>query len=140
MAGDKSVILVVDDDDDFLAITRHALKSAGYDVVCCLDPQAALDILATTPCDLVISDLIMTCLDSGFTLARQIKEDPRFARLPVVIATSARSASGYDFRPRGPEDLAQMHADAYLEKPVPRDVLLKTVADLLSKAAQRSNP
>ena len=53
----------------------------------------------------------------------------------MVIATSARRAAGYDFRPRGPEDLAQMHADAYIEKPVPRELLLRTIAGFLTGRA-----
>ena len=54
--------------------------------------------------DLVITDLMMTSLDSGFLFARAIKEDPRYADIPVIIATSVSSALGLDFRPRTDEE------------------------------------
>lgn len=138
MAGAKSVILLVDDDGDFLAITRHILQAAGYDVVCCQDPADALGILDRQPCDLVITDLMMTCLDSGFSLAQKIKADPRRKGMPVIIATSARSTSGFDFRPRGREDLEHMHADAYFDKPLPRQLLIKTIEELVKTPSQGS--
>ena len=50
--------------------------------------------------DLVISDLMMTAYDSGFSFARSIKEDPAFAGIPVILSTSVSSAMGLDFRPR----------------------------------------
>ena len=46
---------------------------------------------------------MMTSLDSGFFFARTIKEDPRYAGIPVIIATSVSSALGLDFGPRSDE-------------------------------------
>lgn len=136
MVGATKTILVVDDDGDFLAITSHVLEAAGYRVVCSSEPEKVPAILGDRPCDLVITDLMMSCLDSGFSLARQIKQDTRTRDLPVIIATSARSSAGLDFRPRSRTDLEQMFADAYLDKPVPKDVLLKTIDDLLNPCSK----
>jgi len=85
--------------------------------------------------DLVITDLMMTSLDSGFFFARTIKEDERYADVPVIIATSVSSALGLDFRPRTDEDRAHMHADAYFDKPLDPARLLDTIRDLLGAAA-----
>ena len=63
---------------------------------------------------------MMTTLDSGFLFARSLKEDERYAGIPVIIATSVSSALGLDFRPRTDEDRANMYVDAYFDKPLDR--------------------
>ena len=92
--------MIVDDDYDFLEINRMILERAGYRVVTAAEPKQALVRMEEEKPDLVITDLMMTSLDSGFFFARTIKEDPRYAGIPVIIATSVSSALGLDFRPR----------------------------------------
>jgi two-component system phosphate regulon response regulator PhoB len=130
-----ALILIVDDDYDFLEINRMILEKAGYRVVLAAEPKQALVRMAEEKPDLVITDLMMTSLDSGFFFARTIKEDPRYANIPVIIATSVSSALGLDFRPRTDEDRAQMHVDAYFDKPLDTTRLLSTILDLLGQTA-----
>ena len=127
------LILLVDDDLDFLEINRHILEPKGYRVVCNTDPQSAWKRLETEKPDLIITDLMMANLDSGFSLARQVKQDPRLANVPIIMATAITSQAGLDFRPRTPEDLAAMSIDAYFDKPIPPQKLLDKVAELLSR-------
>ena len=116
--GEAALILIVDDDYDFLEINRLILERAGYRVVTAAEPKQALLRMEQQKPDLVMTDLMMTSLDSGFYFARTIKEDPRFTGIPVIIATSVSSALGLDFRPRTAQDKAQMHVDAYFDKPI----------------------
>lgn len=125
------LILLVDDDPDFLAINRHILEPAGYRVVTAEDPQAAWALLVEQHPRLVVTDLMMQDLDSGFSLARRIKEDERFRQVPVIIVTGVGSQAGFDFRPQRPADLRAMSADAFLTKPVKPAELLQKVAALL---------
>ena len=129
-------ILLVDDDVDFLDATSCILQSAGHRVVCCHDAASALDTLASERCDLVITDLMMNTLDAGFSLAEAIKGDPAHAGVPVIIATSASSVSGFDFHPRSGDDLKHMHADAFFDKPLPREPLLRKISELLNQPHQ----
>ena len=124
---DSALILIVDDDYDFLEINRMILEKAGYRVVTAAEPKQALSRMEEERPDLVITDLMKTSLDSGFLFARAIKEDPRFAGIPVVIATSVSVALGLDFRPRTHEERAQMDVDAYFDKPLDTDRLLSTI-------------
>ena len=135
MPGDAPLILLVDDDDDFLDINRHILEPNGYRVTCANDPQTAWQRLTDETPALVITDLMMSSLDSGFSFARQIKQDPRFRNLPVIIATAVSSQAGLDFTPRTPDDLAAMNADAYFSKPVNPKQLLESVAKLIARSA-----
>ncbi|MFB3892829.1 MAG: response regulator [Phycisphaerae bacterium] len=133
MAGAKATILLVDDDVDFVQMNRHVLEAAGYAVLCSYDPQEAMKLLADGKPDLVITDLMMKSLDSGFQFSRQVKADDRFKNVPVIIATSVTSAMGMDFRPRTQQDLAAMGVDAYFDKPIPPKALLAKVEELLSR-------
>lgn len=133
MATDKpALILIVDDDYDFLEINRLVLERAGYRVATAVDPAQALRKMAVAKPDLVITDLMMTSLDSGFSFARTIKEDPAYAGTPVILATSVSSALGLDFRPRSDEEQAQMHVDFYFDKPLDPGRLLAKITELLA--------
>ncbi len=128
----SALILIVDDDYDFLELNRMVLEREGYRVATAAEPKQALALMEKERPDLVITDLMMTTLDSGFLFARSIKEDERFADIPVIIATSVSSALGLDFRPRTEEEQADMHVDAYFDKPLDRARLLATIAELLA--------
>jgi CheY-like chemotaxis protein len=130
-----ALILIVDDDYDFLAINRHILEKAGYRVVTASEPSEALARMRSEKPDLVITDLMMTSVDSGFSFSASIKDDPKFAGVPVIISTSVSSALGLDFRPRSEEDLQKMHVDAYFDKPLDARLLLDKVAELLGKGS-----
>jgi CheY-like chemotaxis protein len=133
--GEATTILLVDDDKDFLELERRILESRGYRVVCFSDTRAALAALNARPQTvkpaLVVTDLMMTGLDSGFTFARALKADPRTAGLPVIIVSAVSSQKGFDFRPRTAADLAAMGADAFFDKPVAPEALLDKVKELL---------
>jgi CheY-like chemotaxis protein len=130
-----ALILIVDDDYDFLAINRHILEKAGYRVVTASEPSEALARMQSEKPDLVITDLMMTSVDSGFSFSATIKDDPKFAGVPVIISTSVSSALGLDFRPRSEEDLQKMRVDAYFDKPLDARLLLDKVAELLGKGS-----
>lgn len=139
-ARESALILIVDDDYDFLEINRLILERAGYRVVTAAEPKQALVLMQEEKPDLVITDLMMTSLDSGFFFARTIKEDERYADVPVIIATSVSSALGLDFRPRSDRERAEMHVDAYFDKPLDPVRLLTTIGELLGAAGTPSAP
>ncbi|MBM4084693.1 MAG: response regulator [Planctomycetes bacterium] len=125
------IIMLVDDDPDFLEMNQHILEGAGYAVQCCADPQTALQKMAGQRPSLVVTDLMMKSLDAGFSFARQIKQHARLKDVPVVIVTAVSSQRGFDFRPRTADELAAMCADAFFEKPVAPETLLNKVRELL---------
>ena len=133
MTGDQALILIVDDDYDFLEINRFILEGAGYDVVTATNPAEARERIATRTPALVITDLMMTSVDAGFAFAAQLKSDPRTAGVPIVISTSVSSQLGLDFRPETDADLAKMNVDAYFDKPIDAQALLAKVEELLGR-------
>ncbi|MGD8451732.1 MAG: response regulator [Phycisphaerae bacterium] len=134
MSAEAPLILLVDDDIDFLEINRHILEPQGYRVECCTDPEEAWERIHRQPPALLITDLMMSNLDSGFSLSRRVREEPALASLPIIIVTAVSSQCGLDFHPRRPEDLKAMGVDAYFDKPIPPKALVAKVAELLGKA------
>lgn len=127
----RPLILLVDDDVDCHEINRTYLEAAGFRVQCCFDPEEALVAMQREKPDLVVTDLMMSSLDAGFGFARRIKEDPSFQSIPVIVLSAVSTQLGYDFRPRTAADLAAMHADAFLSKPVSAKVLIGKIRELL---------
>jgi chemosensory pili system protein ChpA (sensor histidine kinase/response regulator) len=128
-------VFIVDDDRDFLELQERMLSSQGYRVTCFSNPEAALGALRAADAaelpGLLVTDLMMSALDSGFSLARAMKADPRLARIPVIVVSAVASQKGFDFRPRTPADLAAMNAEAFFDKPVSPQAFLSRVKELL---------
>ena len=132
----KKTVLLVDDDDDFLEMMRDVLASNGYRVLCAGSPEEALRSMETEGVDLVITDVMMDSVDSGLSLSRRIKSDPRFRHTRVAIATAISSQRGFSFAPRTPADLQEMCADDYFPNPIVPELLLAKIAALLRDRSQ----
>ncbi len=129
----KRKVLIVDDDIDFLKMYKQILETRGYRVLCCSDPREALEHMEKERPGLVITDLMMKTLDSGFSFSEKIKKDQRFIDIPVVIVTAVGSKRGFDFSPQTSEELEAMHADAYFEKPIAPGALIAKIEELLEE-------
>jgi len=137
MNVDMPLIVVVDDDGDTLEVYRRVLETVGFRVSLFVDPEEALEQMRIEPPSVLITDLMMSSVDSGFELSRAVKSDPRLSSLPVIVATAVARRRGFDFRPRSDEDLKAMNIDAFFSKPVDPMALIKAVQALIVSGAQR---
>lgn len=119
----RSRILLIDDDRDFVEATSLVLASA-YDVDVAYDGQVGLSQARQTRPDLIILDVIMPGGD-GFQVCDQIRADPILSEVPVIFLTSL--PSGLDL----PDLVGEPCHGDYLEKPVRPAELLKRVQQLL---------
>lgn len=118
-------ILVVDDSITTRTLEKNILEAAGYNVKVATNGMEALGLLVSNNLpNLVVSDVNMPRLD-GFGLTRRIKQDSRYADLPVILVTSLDT----------PADKAQgieVGADAYIVKGnFDQSTLLETVEQLI---------
>lgn len=82
----RSIVLVVDDAPDNLALMQGLLKEV-YRVKGARNGERALAIARAEPRpDLILLDLMMPDMD-GFEVCRQLKADPHTAGIPVIILT-----------------------------------------------------
>ena len=105
----KQKVMVVDDSETTRRFVMFALRARGLHVVTAEDGQEALETLANTPVDLVITDLNMPKLD-GYGLVQALRADGDYHSLPVIILSSLSSREDID---RGMD----LGATAYLTKP-----------------------
>lgn len=85
--ADGPKILVVDDELDVLLLCRVNLEYEGYHVLEAKDGYEALRKVREDPPDLVLLDVMMTGMD-GWQVLSQLKSDPKFASIPVIMLTA----------------------------------------------------
>jgi two-component system, response regulator len=131
MSSDEVDILLVDDSQDDVDLTLHALRSESLanSVFIARDGEEALDFLFCSgphsqrsferPPKLVLLDLKLPKVD-GMQVLEQVKNDPRTKTIPVVLMTSSREErdmfTGY-----------KLGANSYLQKPVDFEQFRKMV-------------
>jgi PAS domain S-box-containing protein len=123
-------MLVVDDVAANRFLLREILESSEYVVEEAADGVEALAVLDRLPVAVVISDALMPNMD-GFRLCLELRKNPKFERLPVVIYTSTYNSAG-------DRALAEkVGANAYLVKPAPREAILATITEAVHAAETR---
>lgn len=125
MAENYSKILLVDDEPGLRDAVQAYLEEEDFAVNVAASADAAWELLAKDPPDLVISDIMMPQVD-GYQFLKRLREDERFQALPVVFLTARGMTSD---RIQGYE----AGCDAYLPKPFEPDELVAIVKNLLSR-------
>ena len=116
MSTTKPLILVVDDEPQYVYLIKLNLEARGYRVSVGDNGEAAVALAAEQQPDLVILDLMMPMLN-GFEACRQIRQ---FSTVPIIMLTAkaeeADKIKGLD-----------AGADDYVTKPFSIDELLARV-------------
>ncbi len=110
--------MTVDDSRTMRDMVAFTLRGAGFEVTQAEDGKQALTMLASTPVDVVITDLNMPVMD-GVTLIRALRADPKFRALPILMLTTesdptkkaegrTAGATGWLVKPFNPEKLVDV--------------------------------
>lgn len=113
-------ILVVDDERDIREILMEVLQDEGYEMLGARDGMAALQLLADSELDLLITDTMMPHLD-GLGLIRAFRDRPEFRDTPVIVLSAGT-------RP----DLDGLGRATFMPKPFDLTEFLDTVAESLT--------
>ncbi|MDD5437064.1 MAG: response regulator [Candidatus Omnitrophica bacterium] len=82
---EKILILLVDDEPDFLEIMSPVIENWGYSVIKAACGRDALDLMTTAKPDIIILDYMMPEMDGVATL-RKIREIDK--KIPVIMFTA----------------------------------------------------
>lgn len=123
MSEKRKMILVVDDEETVLFISRMAMKSAGYDVTTSSSAVEALHQLETLEPDMILLDVMMPDMN-GYALCREIRKHPKTKKTPILMVTALRSQADN-------EDAHENGANGFLNKPVKQEDLLKKIQQFI---------
>ncbi|MFO7973856.1 MAG: response regulator [Candidatus Hydrogenedentota bacterium] len=122
-------ILIIDDDADFRDACKLILESAGFAVAEADDPEEGLKKVEAENPDLVILDVLMPREYEGFEVARRIREELGMHDVPILMLSAVHDVkkTPYRFEPSQP----YLPVQAFLDKPVAPETLLRKVQDML---------
>src|SRR5512133_3123149 len=77
-------ILIVEDEPKILHLVREVVSAAGFEVCTACNGENALEQAALEQPDLVILDILLPGVMSGYDVARRLRE---FSDVPIVMLT-----------------------------------------------------
>jgi len=117
----RSSLLIVEDNQEFRLYLAREFNEE-YNVFLAANGKMAIEILQSQRIDLVVSDIMMPVMD-GCELCNEIKSNPEFSHIPVILLTAV---VGTETR----IETLQVGADGYIEKPFPIELLRANIANL----------
>jgi CheY-like chemotaxis protein len=133
-------ILIIDDDPDMVLAARLCLEAAGHAVFAAANGREGLRRLEEVDPDLIILDVMMDTSTEGFQLVLRLRSaDPgsplaAYAQIPILMLTAVHSTTDVRFKP----DDDYLTVDAFVDKPIDPDQLVKQVDALLAEKSARS--
>jgi two-component system, OmpR family, alkaline phosphatase synthesis response regulator PhoP len=124
----KENILIIEDEEDLLALVHYNLTKEGYRVTCAASGEEGIKAARANPPDLILLDLMLPGMD-GLEVCRTLKRDAGLGQVPVIMMTA-----------RGEEaDVVaglELGADDYVTKPFSPRILISRVRAVLRRGKQ----
>ncbi|MGB7845472.1 MAG: response regulator [Candidatus Acidiferrum sp.] len=119
-------VYFIDDSATMREVIKIAFRRESINVITCADAASALGQFEEHPPDVVITDVIMPDQD-GYSVCSQIKQNPQFAKTPVILMSGVVNKSVAD-------RAVAVQADELVRKPFQPQELIGRVRNLLNAA------
>ena len=123
-------IIVVDDYQEIRDSLQAILEGRQYTVITAADRAEGMEKIKTEKPDLAILDVMMSTWQDGFEMSRELKKDPDFKDMPILMLTGVKDKTGIDFKSTA-GDPTWCPVEGFLNKPVEPDVLVAEIEKLL---------
>jgi CheY-like chemotaxis protein len=117
-------VYFIDDSATMREVIKIAFRRENINVITCADAASALNQFEQHPPDVVITDVIMPDQD-GYSVCSQIKQNPQFAKTPVILMSGVVNKSVAD-------RAVAVQADELVRKPFQPQELIGRVRSLLN--------
>lgn len=124
------IILIVDDDHDFVEAVSAFLEANGYLVLKAYDGREGLKLARLQRPDLILMDVLMGERTEGFFTVHEIRRAPQLSGIPIFVVTSMYSEVA-DFRIA--PAAAWLAHDEFFAKPVDLPALLERIRERLGE-------
>ena len=121
-------VLIADDQTELLMLMKEMVEFAGFEVITANDGAEAMTAVFETNPDIIVLDNNMP-RKMGLEVAQDLKNNPVFAHIPIIIVTGAGEKST---KLKG----LSMGIDDYLIKPVDSDELIARIRMILKRNKQ----
>jgi CheY-like chemotaxis protein len=123
--SEKTKVLLVDSDREYSEQMKAVLEGEGWEVVIVSSGIEALNKVRFEEPDVIILDTMLEKHDAGFVVAKTLKADPIYQRIPLIMVSSAKEKTGMDFSQE--LDGYWMKTDIFVNKPIEGDMLVTLV-------------
>lgn len=127
----KERVLVVDDEEDILAVVKYHLEREGFRVILATTGEEAMDLVKNKMPDLILLDLMLPGID-GLEVTKKLKLDDKTKNIPIIMLTAKDEEA----------DIVtglEMGADDYVTKPFSPRVLVARIKAILRRKKQDIN-
>ncbi|MDT8385043.1 MAG: response regulator [Gammaproteobacteria bacterium] len=121
-------VMLIDDDENLLALFAAPLRRAGITVETVSDPHQGLEALAAFVPDLLLLDVNMPGI-SGAELAMVIRQDDSFAQLPILYLSMLDA-------PEQQESAMELAGDEFISKQIDPQRLVLRVKERIKSARE----
>ena len=121
------LVLIVDDDPDFVEIGRLVLEQGGYRVVSAANGEQGLAAVRRDRPDLVVLDVMMSGILDGLNASLRMKAEQGLKTTPILMVSSITSS---EYAGMFPTD-EYVPVEHFVSKPVSPQQLLSEVKRLL---------
>ena len=125
---EKKTILIVEDEEDILALIHYNLSREGYKVLTATSGEQGLEVACAQHPDLIVLDLMLPGID-GLEVCREVKRRENTRHISIIMLTAKGEES----------DIVtglELGASDYVTKPFSPKVLLARIKAVLRRIEQ----
>ena len=130
--GKSLKVVMVDDNTDYLFTMQTFLQRNGFDVYTAEDGQKGLDLIRKEIPDIILLDVMMESLFSGFELCKKLRTEDELKHIPIIGISGMGDELGLNFK-QWP-DFEYFSPEAFLDKPVDKQRLLELIPQTIEAA------
>ncbi len=122
----KPKILVIEDNEQNMYLMTFMLEKNGYEVVQARDGREGIELATSVKPTLILLDIQLPVMD-GYAVARELRDNPELAGVPIVAVTSYAMAGD-------PERVLAAGCTGYIGKPINPDTFIDELKEYLPDA------
>lgn len=115
-------IVLIEDEPNISEAISYILGREGWDVTTCANGETALDAVRKARPDAVLLDVMLPG-QSGYDILRNLRADPDFATLPVLMLTARGQKKDRELA-------AQLGATRFMTKPFANAELVAALGEI----------
>lgn len=118
-------ILIIEDNEQNLYLETFILQQNGHEIIQARNGEQGIALAAQTAPDLILLDIQLPGMD-GYTVAEELRKNPRIANIPIIAVTSYAMAGDR-------ERVLEAGCTSYIEKPINPDTFHMEITQFLQE-------